>query len=554
MSSSSALREPFPTEILPVLNFGKADGRLDHHLEDAFVITKSTKKFFQNAHSIIIGPMGAGKSALFELVKTKSNVIPVYKNYTIISIEESISFTKLNKVINDLSDQTDQKFIYQLIWKFHIAISIAEKVSSFPDFPEGKDEKEINDFLQLVNSKEYDESILGKFVGLLKNSALKLKTKISFTPVTIEASVEGSSNSNNIVNLDRILNLCIKTTKERKLNNILVLIDRIDRFVAGEEYDVQRKYIEALLEVDDDLAVSFSDINRKIFLRDDLFARLNYESLGYDKVNDNTLRLEWTNNELAKFLAKRIYIALKKEKLLSTSTVILSTDLSNFNLEGLDGIRTVPFIPLWLKKKILDFDHINKERDVSLSSHLDKSVITKVFPRKLHHRDSSGKEIECCFFEFIFSHFKDGHNKVTPRNLLCFLKEVVEMSGEYYDKNPDQIAHVKLIDNDYEWTLFKEKCVYNAYLKAKTEFIRNISKVENEWTRYFSTFLGKRGNKKTFDFNWMKAIINLEDEKVISFIAYLEHIGFLMADEVHPDPKRRTYRLPMIYMQTPKYN
>ena len=551
MSSINALKDPFPTEVLPMLNFGKADGRLDDHLEDAFVKTRSIKKFYQNSHSIVIGPMGSGKSALFELVKSKSHVISSYKNYTIVPIEEAVSFSSLGDIVSDLSGKVDQKQIYQLIWKFHISIAICEKVSSFSRFPEGPEEKEIYKFLKLVNSKEYDESILGRFLGLVKGAAFKIKTIISSNPVTIEASIEGGGNDTEgkeTVNIDRILNLCIESVKRRNCDSFLVIIDRIDKFVAGEEYETQRKYIEALLEVDDDLAVSFGDINRKVFLRDDLFARLNYESLGYDKVNDNTLRLEWSENELLKFVAKRIYAALKQEKLMSPSVVLLSTDLSEFNLEGLDGLRTFPLIPLWLKKKIFDFDRLNKERDTNLTNHLDKSIITKLFPRTIRHQDSSGKESECCIFDFLLTHFRDGHDKSTPRNILRFVKEVVDVSSTYYDENPDQGAHVKCIDGDYEWTLFKEKCVYSAYIASKKEFVRGISKVENEWTRYFSTFLGKRGNKKVFDFNWMKSIMNLEEDSVISFIAYLEHIGFLMIDEIHPDPKRRTYRLPIIYM------
>ena len=121
----------------------------------------------------------------------------------------------------------------------------------------------------------------------------------------------------------------------------------------------------------------------------------------------------------------------------------------------------------------------------------------------------------------------------------------------YYEENPDQEVHVKKIDGDWEWELFKKKCIYEAYCRAKQEYIRNISKVSNEWTRYFSSFMGKRGNKKTVDFNWMKSIIGLDDNKLVAFIAYLYHIGFIYIVESHPDPKRRRYRIPIIYMPTP---
>lgn len=57
--------------------------------------------------------------------------------------------------------------------------------------------------------------------------------------------------------------------------------------------------------------------------------------------------------------------------------------------------------------------------------------------------------------------------------------------------------------------------------------------------------------KKTIDFNWVKSITSLSDDKVVAFIAYLDHIGFLYVTEPHPDPKKRKYRIPIIYMPIP---
>ncbi|WP_159098545.1 hypothetical protein [Thiorhodospira sibirica] len=54
----------------------------------------------------------------------------------------------------------------------------------------------------------------------------------------------------------------------------MVIIDRIATFVAGENYDTQRDFIESLLEVDDDIDASYSSIGRKVFLRADLFCTI----------------------------------------------------------------------------------------------------------------------------------------------------------------------------------------------------------------------------------------------------------------------------------------
>ena len=549
MEALKVLKEPFPTHELALLDFGSADGRKDTSLEESFVLTNSVKQFLQDRHSIIVGPMGSGKSALFELLKNKSNKLPVYKDRMLIPIEEAISFQLLRNYIEDQFENYDQKLIYKLIWKFQILNRTCEELAKLPNFPESAHEKEINKFLGQIKSKEFDESLLGKVKGLLK--AVIIKTKVSAASISLEAEINSSNSSKKELNLDRIYKCVESVISIRAIKQPMVIIDRIDTFVAGEDYDTQKAFISALLEVDDDIDISYPSIGRKIFLRSDLFARLDYEALGYDKVNDNTLRITWSDFELIYFLANRILTAFKKRKILSEADVLLSTNLDDYHLGGVNSLRTIPFIPLVIKKYLFNLSSINRERDSSLLEKVNKALVTKVFPHIVTHKDSSSEDKDIDIFEFILTHFKDGHGKVMPRNILAFLKQVIDTAARYYDENPDQEVLVVNQNGDWEWELFKKKCVYEAYCQSKISFIRNISKVSNEWTNYFSSFIGKRGNKKTIDFNWMKSIIALDDTKVIQFLAYLDHIGFLYISEPHPDPKRRKYRIPIIYMPTP---
>ncbi|NAW33558.1 P-loop ATPase, Sll1717 family [Halomonas alimentaria] len=554
MDALNTLKEPFPTEVLPLLDFGSADGRKDGFLEETFVQTTFVKQFLQDRHSIIVGQIGSGKSALFELLKNKSKKLSVYRGRFIVPVEEAISFQLLRRFIHDEFADHDRKLIYKLIWKFQILYRLCEEVSKLPGFPGDKGEKQIRAFLRDVKSKEFDESVIGKIKGLLRNASVEIKTKVSEAPISIKASFSGGheGQSKQEINLDRIFRHVVDSLENRPSGRPLVIIDRIDTFVAGEDYDTQREFIEALIEVDDDLDVSHSFIGRKIFLRADLFSRLDYEALGYDKVNDNTLRIGWTDIELLYFFANRILVAFKKHNILTEGDVLLSTDLSKYHLSGISIVRMIKIIPLSVRKKFFNFNSINQERDASLHEKLNKSIITKAFPRRIFHKDSSLNEVDIDIFDFLLTHFKDGHGKVTPRNLLTFLKQVVVVSATYYEENPDQEVHVKNIGGDWEWELFKARCVYGAYCKAKEEYIRNISKVGDEWTKYFATFIGRRANKKTIDFGWMKSITGLDDERVIAFIAYLDHIGFLYVIETHPDVKKRKYRVPIIYMPSPK--
>jgi ABC-type branched-subunit amino acid transport system ATPase component len=560
MNSINTLKEPFPTDQLEQLDFGSADGRKDKYLEDSFVYTKSVKLFLQDRHSIIIGPLGSGKSALFELLKNKSKILKQYSNKIIVPIEEGVSFQLLQKFIHDEYSEHDDKLIYKLIWKFQIIYRICEEFSKLPNFSKkSSDEKKIKQFLVDVNSRESDDSIIDKLKNLLKDNVIT--ATISQLPIDI-----GVKNTNKKkLNIDKIYQYIDNIISHRCLENPLVIIDRIDTFVAGQEYETQRKYIEALLEVNDDIDVTYSVIKRKIFLRSDLFARLNYEALGYDKVKDETLLIEWSDFELIYFLANRILTAFKKLNLLSKEDILLSTNLNDYPVLGMTWFRQTKFIPLLLKRglykfylifprflkiRLYNFAHINQERqkDKSLLERINKATVTKIFPRKIIHKDSSSKENEIDIFTFLSTHFKDGHQKATPRNLLAFLKQVTSTMATYYEQNPDQEVHVKNIEGDWEWELFKKRCVYEAYCKVKEDYIQNISKANDQWTKYFSSFNKKRGNKKTIDFNWMKSSTDFDDDQVEAFLAYLEYIGFIYISYPNADIKRRKYRIPIIYM------
>lgn len=552
----SELKDPFPIEKLRELYFGNADGDRDDLIEEAFVKTQSVQLFLQNRHSIIIGPIGSGKSSLFKLIKNNSDSFQNYKDSLLVPIEEAINFQMLKDLVNKYFENYDEKIIYKVLWKFHIATCLAEKISTLKDYPFSEAEKNVNKFLLQINSKGQYQTIVEKLKSLLTFFKPKIKTKISQTPIEIEAIIGEFENEKMSVeiNIDKVIHDCINSIKERRFVQAVILIDKLDKFVADEEYKTQREFIKALLEVEDDLYRT-EMLRFKIFVRSDLFSRLNFASLGYDKVMDNALKLEWSNNEILEFMAKRILFSLKRLKLLDEEIIILSTDLTKFDLNGLNILRLLPIIPHKFKKKLFNYDKINKERDTGLSEHINKSIITKVFPRQITHYDSSGNKAQISIFEFLQNHFKDGNNKTTPRRLLRFLKFVQEKAIYYYDNNPDQKADVDLINGDVEWRLFKEKAVYNAYLEAKKDFEINIGNTDDNWTKLYVVFQSKRGNKQMFDFKWLKQILpEVPEDNLIAFLSFLEAIGFLKVQEHNIDIKNRKYGLPILYQRVVEQN
>lgn len=557
MSSKKAkvsLPDPFPVNDLRSLNFGSADGHRDNVAREAFIVTSSVRQFFLNQHSIIVGAIGTGKSTLFRLLKSNSHDIEAYKDDLIVSLEEALSFNELSTFVKEYYQGKEEKTLYQLLWKFNVLSKIAVSISQMEDFPRSDAENDINKFLIDSNSADSYSDIITKIKNLVSGAKVKLEAKIADNPISFEAGLGDKTKAEQKkINLEEVQRSISKVVSERGFKRTTVIIDKIDKFVAGVEYKVQREFISALLDVDDDLATD-EYINLKVFLRADLFERLDFASLGYDKVSDNVVFLRWSKDETLRFLATRIMIALKNSKIAHPEQLLQATDLSEFDLSRREKLILNPNVPKFVKSIFSKKEKV--ERQTSLYEKFDKAIITKLFPRNLvHYCVEKQENIEISTFDFLSSHFLDGNNVCTPRYMLIFLKEVVNQVAAYYEENPDQVSELVLVSNDWEWDLFKKNCVYDAYVSAKNTYVKNVGTLESKWAKNFEVFLAKRGYKTKFDFKWLRGNIpDITEDDAVDFISFLQVIGFLKIADAHPDVKKRGYELPILYKVSPMPN
>ncbi len=120
------LKDTFPTDQISTLDLGNMDGHRDGLIEQGFVSTKSVETFLNDSHSIIIGSFGSGKSALFNLLKKKSEVLETYLEDLVVSIDEQIQFDVLKNDAKHYFPELSQTLTFQLIWKFQVCRRIAE--------------------------------------------------------------------------------------------------------------------------------------------------------------------------------------------------------------------------------------------------------------------------------------------------------------------------------------------------------------------------------------------------------------------------------------------
>jgi len=547
-----SLQDPFPVERLASVNLGSMDGHRDPLVEKGFIQTKSVNKFLQDRHAIIIGPFGSGKSALFNLLRNKSDLFKKYQNDLIVTIDEQIQFEELREASKTYFPNLSEGLSFQLLWKFQVCRRISEELAKLDRFPFNDEEKYISEFIARTGGIGGYLSITSRIKQLFEKVSLKIKTKLSDIPVDVELSKETEKATKRVyLNLDEVVTKAVHIIKSRSIRKCTVIIDKLDKFVAGEDYGTQRAYIESLIKLEDDL-YGLDQIGFKIFIRSDLYERLDFSALGPDKVEDNTLRLVWSKEEIRKFLARRLFISIHEIGVWNIRDIIDSSDISEYHLR-------------WYEKVILDDEknsikyklaHLynknfgRKRNKTSFFEKIDLIVINKLFEKNLVHECPNGTEKLIQNHEFFDTHFLDGNDSCTPRYILVFLKELIDEANEYYLNSPDVFVTPVLSGSDWVYNLFSQHIAYRAYIQSKEKYIRHVSKVDDRWTSQIMEFLEKQGNKGTFDYKWIRSNISFqEDERTnsLTLLIYLQVIGFLRVKQYSPDIRKRTFEMPVLY-------
>lgn len=545
------LTDPFPTAQLATLDLGNMDGHRDLLLAKGFIATRSIKQFLNDKHSVIIGSFGSGKSALFNLLKDQSEHLTTYKEDLIVSIDEQIEFDSLKSDSKNYFPELSEKLTYQLLWKFQVCRRVTEEVAKLDGFPRDSGERYLSGFLDRTGGVGGDKSILTRIKNLFEQVSFKIKATLSDMPIGVELGKEAAQAIGRIeLNLDKVIDELVVSIESREIRRCIVIIDKLDKFVSGEAYNTQRLYLESLLQLEDDL-YSVERIGFKIFLRLDLYERLDFSSLGPDKAEDNTLRLIWSKNEIRMFIARRLLIALEEAGVWTLRSVFDSSDWSDESLKWHEKVlmETQGGVMHGVAKLIRKFIK-RKRTETTLMEKSDIKILNKLFETKLVHECERGRQVEINSLEFFDTHFLDGHKSCTPRYMLVFLKELIDEANNYYYNSPNRTVTPVMEDGDWVYNLFTQELVYSSYQKAKEKYIRHVSKVDGVWTSYLLELLSKKKGKKSFDYKWIVKNISfpkIDEGKAVEFLVFLQVIGFLEPIEYSRDIKKRRYELPILY-------
>jgi len=354
--------EEFPLQKLDDFHFGAPEGKEDDLLENhiCFCQIPPITEFLTERKSIVVGERGTGKTALFRLISDGRLGFSTDAGWRgiVVPIEEELDFkTFKSTIINRIrSTFTDDHVKYRIVWEVFILHRIlttllAQKCLS----------RDLEGVLATINSsfdvKETRPTLVQLLLNNKKTIGVKVDSNMPSMPINYYASLEPATPTSNsdgersslILNLDQHKKALNKHLGEKRLT-VHVLVDKLDQFVTQEEYDIQMMLLQGLLHSERSYH-ALKNLRIKFFIRRDLFDRLNFEALGYDKILNSKVELHWTNEDIREFIARRI--SFNFNKVLGLDRLVFRHNDETFDIFlGTSKPLSIWQRPAWLKKRV----------------------------------------------------------------------------------------------------------------------------------------------------------------------------------------------------------
>lgn len=563
------------TKKLALFSFGDPDAKSDEILVHCFQKIHGVEEFLGGTKNIVLGERGAGKSALFKIVSDGKLLFNFDRkdkprHQVIVPIEDDLEYLAIANVVeNRFVDKTKRSHgKYRYLWEIYILSRAIEKIEEII----GSDKEiqtlrqDLGEVLGLPATKNF------RMRDLFTSYKLTVGGKIDPSgAITPTMSVEPAKDANNATTevtdfeISQIRNRLKKYIKSKN-SVVIVLVDKIDDFVVGLTYEEQIKNIQALVECTQDYR--FPEIKLKIFLRADLYKRLNFERGGYDKVSHQVVRLEWTSDDISEFVARRLYYNYKQLdiKIPDSSINVNLLDLETPLKEQIkDLVQEVHMRPKSLAGAFklvgkallvitkLKWSKFNKKshsaRKTDFLQEVWLKLVTYIFPRRIIHFNTNCKRDEMSIEHFFNSHFKLGGDNPNPRLILLFLQAVFEAANIYYSKNPDQ--RLIQVNETGEYELILKEHVLAGYKHLQVTARNTVSQLNANWRQkielLFSTFdTPRKCHGLTVDVIREGIDWDSDYEELHRFITFFTHFGLLVPDNPSVAFEKRTFSLPIV--------
>lgn len=507
-------------------DFGKADAKQDELLEDTFCLLPGIKEIFIGNKTYILGVKGSGKTAIFEMLKLGKQSLS-YRGLsvgTFFYMDDEIQFnvlaTKLGKKFLD-KNINDEITNFQFLWEIFFIYKVLYQLNKENLLSESL-HKIYKDWL--VAYGDVDKFSLIDVIKSLKAIVTFQLNDLNQTilpSISIEQSselkaIDLENKQNNIVfNLNQIKNEISNLLKQTG-RFFCIAIDRLDDYVSGYDYKIQCEMLTALAKVERNYS-QFSSFHFLIFMRPDLFHKIDWTTIGQDKVSDETMELTWNDETIKELIAKRIYINYKK--------VYMNRKYS-------------------LKEKLFNLFKKNIFPLFEDNENFHNEMLLSIFKEKIVHYNSSGVKETINIFDFYRTHFSLANEYATPRIIISFLHLLME---KYRDRTNDESKILELVNNSF--SVFDDELILDTYNSFQRQLRKNFLSIDEKQKNLFEKLVLKQNTKYKFSYSQIEEMLGKRNKNEIKeFLGYLEYIGYMKNKKTSTTPvERRVYELPIIF-------
>jgi hypothetical protein len=522
----------FDLNELGKISFGQLEGEKDSKLNsDTFFPTETIKQLLCKHYNYVLSPKGVGKSAIFNALTNKfiHSSLFEYNKHSLVPINKA--FGNDNDYLDPEKFKDENRKNFSIYWGLYIMGELINDIfknhSDKPNFHKFKTKikkyEGFKDKFQLYNVLEVINQFNIGFTFNISGQSVEVKPSI-----TISGHIEKLS-------LNEILQIINDFYFENDLE-ALIIIDRVDSFVAKETMEIQKNYLQGLIDCIEEITF-YKNLDPLLLLRTDLFYSFDIK-FEYDKVKERKIELKWEESETLNFIVYRFL----------SNKYIYDNFLGHFiniykesseNKENKKENKILIFFS-WIKKLIFKKDS-DSIKNKNIPYKISEKFIKLFFPEKLNF--SNNQE----FCEWIFEKFKDSNGFINPRVLIFFFNKLFENQYYYFrhNKNIEQDFIVDLKTNGLShFEIFDENIIEKTYINTSQEEIINIYKLlksKNHQILFQEINLKsfETGKFRTGDLNIKN--LGIERDELESLLNHLKLLGFCTEHE------KQHFVIPSIY-------
>jgi hypothetical protein len=548
------LKEAISSNDVRKFKFGDADANKDKLLNlQCFCSIRGIDDILLGNKAYVLGVKGTGKTAIFKLIKDNILNLTINDNcpYKIYSFDDNIQFDFIKRFVAEnikIRGNINTSTKYQLIWELYIIYNILYDIKE--GLYKNNIPKKLKEYIKIFE-RAFNFSQGIHLIDIIQN--IKIKLSVTYEQMTQiltpTASIEKNESSNrdgDNQNTKEFLEINIKDIKTEISNylaingrSIAILFDRLDDFVTKSNFKIQRDVISALVRVERDYT-NYSNIHLLIFLRNDLFNRIDFTDIGYDKVITSVTELRWHSENIREFLSKRLLT--NYDSILNIESLIFTDE----DQEQAKKKRETFFSNIFklINKKV------KRNKRLAISDEVAITIINSFFEKEIIHYNEAGETEKILFVDFLKTHFCLANDFTNPRIILIFLELLMEEVREHINNN--YIDEYKLVENSYN--VITDEIIIKVYDELQQLINKIFLKIDSRFEEMFEILITRKSYKKHITakeiYDYLRKFKN---DDVKEFIIFLEQVLFFKntTRKNTPIPSRK-YEIPILFQQVRK--